>query len=329
MKIKLLPLKMLLMPCSVTKMIDFAFIDSGTGGIPYLLEMKKRCPESDCVYVGDTANFPYGEKSHEEIVSCITAVVARVIERFEPAVIVIACNTISVNALEVLRMQFPAVEFVGTVPAIKLAAKVSKNRKIGLLATKSTCENPYNIDLKNKFAADCEMVLRPDADLISFIEHCSFTASLEERKNACRPAAEFFKQNGCDVIILGCTHFLNIKEEMQVVCGNEVQVVDSVDGVVNHAIEVKKGRCGETNLFVAPLEGVAEKPAAKRGLWSEGEASPYHPLKDVRFRERYNGGEVSPYESSLVFVTGFNDKNDEKEYDVLCNRYNLKFGGKL
>ena len=56
-------------------MIDFAFIDSGTGGIPYLLHLKKYLPQANCVYVGDTKNFPYGTKSSEEIIKCVTSLV--------------------------------------------------------------------------------------------------------------------------------------------------------------------------------------------------------------------------------------------------------------
>ena len=83
-------------------------------------------PEASCVYVADNANFPYGEKSHEEVVACVTSLVEKICKKFEPAVIVLACNTISVNALETVRQKFTNVKFVGTVPAIKLAASVSK-----------------------------------------------------------------------------------------------------------------------------------------------------------------------------------------------------------
>ena len=118
-------------------MTDFVFIDSGVGGIPYMTSLLKKEPGASCVYVADNKNFPYGEKSHDEVVACVTDVVEKICERFEPAVIVLACNTISVNALEVLRKKFPQVQFVGTVPAIKLAAAVSQKKRIGLIASKS------------------------------------------------------------------------------------------------------------------------------------------------------------------------------------------------
>ena len=151
-------------------MTDFVFIDSGVGGIPYMTALLQKESQASCVYVADNANFPYGEKSHDEVVNCVVGVVQKICDKFEPGVIVLACNTISVNALETLRQKFTHVKFVGTVPAIKLAASVSKKKRIGLIASSSCCENPYNIELKNKFAADCELIMRADAELISFIE---------------------------------------------------------------------------------------------------------------------------------------------------------------
>ncbi|MCR4580210.1 MAG: glutamate racemase, partial [Treponema sp.] len=196
----------------VSFMVDFAFIDSGIGGIPYMTSLLQRKPSASCVYVADTANFPYGEKTHEEVTSCVTSLVKKISEGFSPSVIVIACNTMSVNALDSLRKSFSEVKFVGTVPAIKLASSISKKRRIGLLATKATCENPYNLELQKKFAADCLLVNRPDPELVSYIEHNAFTASRTECLEAVRPAVDFFRDQKCDVMILGCTHFLNFTD---------------------------------------------------------------------------------------------------------------------
>ena len=277
-------------------MVDFVFLDSGTGGIPYLMHLLEKYPKAECVYVGDTANFPYGEKNHEQIVSCVLNCVEKIISKFSPKVIVLACNTMSVNSLDVLREVYSDNVFVGTVPAIKLAAKVSKKRRIGLLATKATVEHPYNIDLKNHFASDCTLILRGDAKLISFVEHDSFTATAKQREEACVDAVNFFKQQDCDVIILGCTHFLNIKKEMQQLCDGNIQVVDSVEGVVNRAIEVYEyGKNHKDN------EIKQENLCDKDGFV-------YWPK---------------------LFVTGFNDKKDKKEYDEICRLYNLDFGGIL
>lgn len=260
-------------------MVDFAFIDSGTGGIPYLTHLLEKNPSANCVYVGDTANFPYGEKSHEEIVKCVLALADKIIKKFNPSVFIVACNTMSVNTLDVLREAFPETQFVGTVPAIKVAGDISKKKCIGLLATNSTVNHPYNQDLKNHFASDCKLVLRGDPDLISFIEHKSFNSNDNEIEAAATPAVNYFREQGCDVIILGCTHFLNIADHIQNVAGSEIKVVDSREGVVNRAISLCKP-CGNN-------------------------------------------------EKSVLYVTGFSTKTDEKEYIDICERNKLSFGGIL
>lgn len=272
-------------------MVDFAFLDSGTGGIPYLQRLLEKKPDASCIYVGDTANFPYGEKTHEQIVKCVLEIAKKIIEKFNPKVFIVACNTMSVNALDVLREVFPATQFVGTVPAIKLASSVSKKRKIGLLATQSTVDNPYNVDLKNHFASDCELVLRADPNLISFIEHESFTATKEESIKAVMPAINFFYENGCDTIILGCTHFLNLAELFQEaadnVSGGTLKIVDSREGVTNRALSI----------FDSLNQNAADSKSE-------------HEQKKSR-----------------LYVTGLSKAKDQNEYDVICNRYHLEWGG--
>ena len=271
--------------------VDFAFIDSGTGGIPYLVRLKELCPKAKCVYIGDTKNFPYGEKTHEEVIDCVLSLVKNVKEKCNPHVIVMACNTMSVNALDEVRKANPDIKFVGTVPAIKLASSVSKKRRIGLLATNSTIKNPYNIELKNAFAFDCTLVSRGDPELISYVEHKYFTATKEETKNAVKPAVDFFRENNCDVIILGCTHFLNMASEIQEVAGKDIKVVDSREGVVKHALEVA-------------------------GFTRQGE------FIDDSYKEKSEA-------KDLLYITGFSDKDDENEYNVITSKYNLLFSGKL
>lgn len=262
-------------------MVDFAFLDSGTGGIPYLTHLLEKMPRASCIYVGDTKEFPYGEKSHEEIVKCVISVANKIIKTFEPRVFVVACNTMSVNALDILREVYPKTYFVGTVPAIKLAASLSKKKRIGLIATKSTCGHPYNLDLKNHFASDCELILRSDPELISFIEHKSFTATRQECVKAIEPCINFLKEKNCDVVILGCTHFLNLRDLIQEVAGDELKVVDSRDGVVKRALTI-----------------FASLP------------------KKIEIKKT----------KPMLYVTMLSEE-EKIEYDVICSRYNLGWGG--
>ena len=217
---------------------DFVFFDSGTGGIPYMLALKKKLPAATCVYLGDTKNFPYGEKTSEQVTECASSAVRLIVEKWNPRTLVIACNTISVTALASLRRKFPSLPIVGTVPAIKLGAKVSKNKRIGFLATNATVNNPYSQKLIDDFASDCEVFKRGDPDLVAFIEHDFFESTESQKEEAVRPAVDFFKKNGCDTIILSCTHFTHIAETMQRVAGKDVMVIDSRDGVTRQALLV-------------------------------------------------------------------------------------------
>lgn len=218
--------------------IDFAFLDSGTGGIPYMLALKKKQPEAKCVYLGDTKHFPYGEKSPKEVSECAASSIKLIVEKWNPKTLVIACNTISVTALDSLRKTFPNLPIVGTVPAIKLAAKITQNKRIGFLATNATVNNPYSQKLIDDFASDCVVFKRGDPDLVSFIERDFFTSTEAEKENAVRPAVDFFAKNNCDTIILACTHFTHIAETMQKVAGQNIKVIDSREGVSNQAVKV-------------------------------------------------------------------------------------------
>lgn len=281
--------------------VDFAFLDSGTGGIPYMLALKEKMPAARCVYLGDTAHFPYGEKSQEEVTRCASDTIRQIVHHWNPKTIVIACNTISVTSLDDLRSLFPQTPIVGTVPAIKLAAKVTRNKRIGLLATNATVRHPYCARLIRDFASDCSVFSRGDPDLIAFIEHELFTATEAQKRDAVAPAVDFFRDAGCDTIVLGCTHFTHIAKEIAEVAGAGVQVVDSREGVANQAIRVET------------------KKQESESAWNANESvEPAALPADKTF-----------------FVTACTDCrenssiNQRTEYETLCANLHIPFGGVL
>ncbi len=280
------------MPCFsqtiiIRYMVNFAFLDSGTGGLPYLKYLKEKSPLSKCIYVGDTKNFPYGEKTSEQIIKDSCECVQNILDIWNPNVVVVACNTISVTALDEMRKRFPKTPFVGTVPAIKPAAAVTKSKKIGLLATDATVNHPYTKKLIEEFAESCSVFSRGDPKLVSFIEHEYFFSSNEQRLKAVTPAVDYFKSKGCDVIVLACTHFLNMADYIQTVAGSEIKVIDSREGVVRHALEVEKSF----------------------------------------FKEQTGKGLDFQTEVSNLFVTGFKKKNDSECYKSFCKNNGIVFGG--
>ena len=290
--------------------VDFAFLDSGTGGLPYMKTLLERKSDARCVYVGDTKNFPYGEKTESQIIEKSVECAGKIIERWHPETLVVACNTISVTALENLRAAFPGTPVVGTVPAIKPAARDSKNRRIGLLATNATVNHPYTKRLISDFASDCTIVSRGDPELISFIEHKAFSSSIEEQNEAVRPAISFFKENGCDVIVLACTHFLNMAHVFERVAGAEIKIVDSRDGVARHALEVHDEHLrGKGGIGCENRNG----RECGSGSCAGGSASEV--------------GAVSC--EPELFVTGFTRASDEENYQIFCKNNHVKFGGLL
>ncbi len=285
----------------MSSVIDFAFLDSGTGGIPYMLSLKEKDPNLRCVYLGDTEHFPYGEKTSQEVTDCASCVIEKIIRCWNPRLLVIACNTMSVTSLESLRKNFPLLPIVGTVPAIKLAAKVTQNRRIGLLATNATVSHPYCEKLISDFASGYEVFKRGDPNLIDFIEHDLFTATKEEKLKAVEPSVLYFTSLGCDTIILGCTHFTHIAsvikeafEEAAQKVGElkdkKVFVVDSRDGVSNHALEVLKSIPQKTEIL-PPIESIPD---------------------DMSF-----------------FVTKLKQEKERREYETLCKNFKIPFGGVL
>src|SRR5205823_1103320 len=145
------------------------FFDSGVGGLSVLEPTRALMPNAPIVYAADSAGFPYGKRSEAEIASRVPALLGRLVERFHPRLAVIACNTASTIALEHVRSALD-LPVVGTVPAIKPAAEISKTRVIGLLGTQATVRQPYVDDLAAKFASDCILIRHGSPELVELAE---------------------------------------------------------------------------------------------------------------------------------------------------------------
>ena len=186
---------------------------------------------------------------------------------------------------------------MGTVPAIKLAAAVSPKKRIGLLATRQTVESEYTDRLVTEFASDCFIARCGDPDLIDFVEKKLFTATPEERASAVAPAIDFFRQHDVDTIILGCTHFIHMADDIQKAAGSSVRVIDSRDGVVNQTMRI-------LDQVSHGSEACAEKPTQTKK-------------------------NTCPVENMTFYITGVRDTVAEEEYRTLARNLNIPYGGKL
>ena len=145
------------------------FFDSGVGGLSVLGPTRALLPNAPIVYAADNAGFPYGTQSEAEIAARVPALLGRLVERFRPRLVVIACNTASTIALDHARAALD-IPVVGTVPAIKPAAELSKSRVIGVLGTEATVRQPYVDDLAARFAADCTVIRHGSPELVELAE---------------------------------------------------------------------------------------------------------------------------------------------------------------
>jgi glutamate racemase len=183
--------------------------DSGLGGLTVLAQIAKARPDAAIVYAADDAAFPYGALSERQVVDRVVAVMERLIGAYAPDLVVIACSTASTLVLEPLRRRYPALPFVGTVPAIKPAAAASTSRLISVLATPGTAARDYTQALVRQYAADCQVTLVGSARLAQLAEDYMNGRPADEAAIAREIAPCFIEANGrrTDLVVLACTHY--------------------------------------------------------------------------------------------------------------------------
>ncbi|MCL6409322.1 glutamate racemase, partial [Dickeya dadantii] len=143
--------------------------DSGVGGLSVYDEIRQLLPDLHYIYAFDNEAFPYGEKSQQFIIERVVEIVSAVQQRHQLALVVIACNTASTISLPALRERF-TFPVVGVVPAVKPAAKLTRNGVVGLLATRATVQRPYTHELITRFATDCQILSLGSSELVELAE---------------------------------------------------------------------------------------------------------------------------------------------------------------
>ncbi len=217
------------------------FFDSGVGGLSVLAETRKLLPQAPIVYVADDAGYPYGTKKEAEIGARVPALLGRLAERYQPRLIVIACNTASTIALDAVRAALD-IPIVGTVPAIKPAALASVNRAIGVLGTEATIRQPYVDKLSAEFASDC-LVLRYGAARLVALAEAKFSGEVIALDDVRAELDGLLRQPGgarVDQIVLACTHFPLLRDELAAVAPAHVSFVDGAAGIARRVAHLTK-----------------------------------------------------------------------------------------
>lgn len=206
--------------------------DSGVGGLSVLRPIRDLLPTAPIVYAADSAGFPYGTRSEQEIEARVPALLGRLAERFDPALIVIACNTASTIALDAVRSALD-LPVVGTVPAIKPAAALSKTRSIGVLGTPATVVQPYVDRLAAEFAADCTVIRHGSAELVELAE-AKLRGEAAEPAEYSRILDGLLGEEGgerIDTVVLACTHFPLVEEELAAAAPRPLAFIHGGEGI--------------------------------------------------------------------------------------------------
>ncbi|WP_435235576.1 glutamate racemase [Psychromonas sp. PT13] len=200
--------------------------DSGVGGLSVYQEIIHVNPNINSYYLFDNACFPYGELEDDFLINRLTALLLSFVNKHPVDLIVIACNSASTVALDVLRSHL-SVPIVGVVPAIKPAAQLTKNAVIGLLATPATIHRHYTVHLIEQFAVNFEVLKIGSTELVKLAENKLHGLPIDVNCLNKILAPWLSLPVRPDIIVLGCTHFPLLKEEIAACFQHQVTLVDS------------------------------------------------------------------------------------------------------
>lgn len=241
--------------------------DSGVGGLTVLAEIHKLLPQVPTVFVADTAAFPYGRFSDEALIARVTNVMTRLIEEIAPSLVVIACNTASTLVLPVVRAKF-GVPFVGTVPAIKPAAAITKSGMISVLATPGTVKRDYTTGLVRQFAADKEVTLAAAPLLASLVEASLRGEPVKDAAVAAQIAPAFVEKDGrrTDAVVLACTHYPLLQETFERLAPWPVHWIDPAPAIARRVRDVLPSAAASAALPAVHRALVTSNGATVRAL---------------------------------------------------------------
>jgi glutamate racemase len=209
--------------------------DSGVGGLSVVREIRRLLPREDIVYIGDTANVPYGGRDPGEIRAFSETITRYLICRANCRAVVVACNTVTSAAVEELRVTFP-VPFVGMEPGVKPAVAATRSGRVGVLATQRTLAGDRFAALVEQFANGVEVITQPCPGLVEQVEAGDWEGS------ATRTLIEGYVApllaRGVDTLVLGCTHYSFVLPLIRDIAGPGVGIIDTGPAVARQVARV-------------------------------------------------------------------------------------------
>lgn len=203
--------------------------DSGMGGLTVLADAMKMLPKESFVYYGDFENAPYGIKTKQEVLRLSENICEILINKYHVKAIVIACNTATSAAVTNLRNKY-SIPIIGMEPAVKPAVEINNGKKIAVMATEMTLKERKFNQLINRFENRNRIIKVPCSPLVEQIETVDFDQlSLDKIINECIPAIDSIES-----IVLGCTHFVFIKDYLNDKYEGQIRIFDGNIGTIRN-----------------------------------------------------------------------------------------------
>lgn len=211
--------------------------DSGVGGMTVLAEIAKELPNEELIYLGDTKNFPYGDKSKENIIKiskkCVEFLISKNVK-----LIIIACGTATSQALEELRREFtiPILGIISpTIESIKKSVKENSKSIVGVIATEGTIRsNKWEQELKEKI--EDITVINKACPLLAPMAEQGWTVN-KVAKETIKEYMSVFKDKNIDKLILGCTHYPLFKGLIEKELGNKVEIINTGEKIAKYVTD--------------------------------------------------------------------------------------------
>lgn len=207
--------------------LPVAVFDSGVGGVSVLRELVKLMPLEDFFYFGDSLHAPYGTKKTEEVRELTLENIKRMARRGIKG-IVVACNTATSAAITLLREQYTDIPVVGIEPALKPAVMEKEHARVLVLATPMTVHAGKFVSLMERFAGRATMIPLGCPGLMEFVEAGKLEG--EELERYLKKLLYPYLSGGIDAVVLGCTHYPFLRNEIQKVMGPGVHILDGSQG---------------------------------------------------------------------------------------------------
>jgi glutamate racemase len=216
--------------------------DSGIGGTSIWKEIHDLLPNENSIYLADSKNAPYGQKSKEEIIYFSQKNTEFLLNK-NCKIIVVACNTATTNAIKELRAKYD-IPFIGIEPAIKPAATYSQTQKIGILATKGTLNSELFYKNVEKFQ-DIEIIEQIGYGLVELIENGEINSPVMKKllQSYLQPMVE---QN-IDFLVLGCSHYPYLIPLIRKIIPNDIKIIDSGEAVARQTKNILNEKVGFRN----------------------------------------------------------------------------------